>query len=259
MIDFHCHVDLYPKAREVHAETLRRNAFTWLVTTSPKAFQATSSVLGHHEAILISPGLHPEIIGERFQELDLLLELIDSATAVGEIGLDGSKRYTASYQKQKHVFTTAVKRCHDMGGRALSIHSRQAVPDVLALLSEFPDHGIPVLHWFTGTASELKAAVAQGCWFSVGPAAFNSAAGKALAKRLPKDKVVPESDGPFAQLDGRPVMPWDFEATANLLSDAWSMSQLDARYQLLSNAKTLLERMGCRSAAGALFQNSNVR
>jgi TatD DNase family protein len=252
LIDFHCHVDLYPKARDVHAETLSRNAFTWLVTTSPKAFQATGSVLGHHEAILISPGLHPEIVGERFQELGLLIELIDGAIAVGEIGLDGSKRYASSYLKQKQVFAAAVKRCHDMGGRALSIHSRQAVPDVLASLSEFPDHGIPVLHWFTGTASELKAAVAQGCWFSIGPAAFNSAAGKTLAKRLPKNKVVPESDGPFAQLDGSPVMPWDFEITVDLLSEAWSMPPLDTRYQLLSNAKTLLERMGCRSAAGEL-------
>lgn len=249
MIDFHCHVDLYPRAREVHAETLSRNAFTWLVTTSPKAFQATSSVLGHHEAMLISPGLHPEIVGERFQELDLLTELIDGAIAVGEIGLDGSKRYASSYLKQKQVFAAAVKRCHDLGGRALSIHSRQAVSDVLALLSEFPDHGIPVLHWFTGTASELKAAAGQGCWFSIGPAAFHSAAGKALTKKLPKDRVLPESDGPFAQLEGRPVMPWDFDITVNLLSEAWGLPPLEVRHQLLSNAKALLSQMGSKASA----------
>jgi TatD DNase family protein len=249
LIDFHCHVDLYPKAREVYAETLSRNAFTWLVTTSPKAFQATSSVLGHHEAILISPGLHPEIVGERFQELDLLIELIDGTIAVGEIGLDCSKRYAPSYLKQKQVFAAAVKRCHDMGGRALSIHSRQAVPEVLAVLSEFPNHGIPVLHWFTGTASELKAAAGQGCWFSIGPAAFNSAAGKALAKKLPKDRVLPESDGPFAKLEGHPVMPWDFDITVNQLSEAWALPLLEVRHQLLSNAKALLSQMGCSASA----------
>ncbi|QHD48578.1 TatD family hydrolase [Halomonas sp. FeN2] len=253
MIDFHCHVDLYPKAREVHAEALRRNLFTWLVTTSPKAFQATSSVLSHHESMLISPGLHPEIAGDRFQELDILIELIDGANAVGEIGLDGSKRFASSYLKQKQVFATAVKRCHDLGGRALSIHSRQAVPDVLTLLREFPDHGIPVLHWFTGTVSELKAAAAQGCWFSIGPAAFHSAAGKALAKKLPKEKVVPESDGPFAQLDDQPVMPWDFEITSSLLSKAWAMPLIDVHYQLISNAKVLLDQMGRTTAAASLI------
>ncbi|MEL7968650.1 TatD family hydrolase [Vreelandella neptunia] len=225
----------------MHAEALHRNLFTWLVTTSPKAFQATSSVLGHHESMLISPGLRPEIAGDRFQELDILIELIDGANAVGEIGLDGSKRYASSYLKQKQVFATAVKRCHDLGGRALSIHSRQAVPDVLTLLREFPDHGIPVFHWFTGTVSELKAATAQGCWFSIGPAAFNSAAGKALAKKLPKEKVVPESDGSFTQLDDQPVMRWDFEITASLLSEAWAMPLIDVRYQLFSNAKVLLD------------------
>ncbi|MCU8043945.1 MULTISPECIES: Qat anti-phage system TatD family nuclease QatD [unclassified Shewanella] len=244
MIDFHCHLDLYPNAREIHAETLSRNAFTWLVTTSPKAFLATSSVLGHHEAMLISPGLHPELVEERYQELDLLLELIDGATAVGEIGLDGSKRYASSYLKQKQVFSATVKRCHDIGGRALSIHSRQAVTDVLTLLREYPDHGIPVLHWFTGTISELNATIAQGCWFSIGPAAFNSASGKALAKRLPKDKVVSESDGPFAKLNGHSVMPWDFDITVSLLSDAWSMPFDEVRHQITYNSLNLLSQIG---------------
>lgn len=253
MIDFHCHVDLYPRAMEVHSDALSRNVFTWLVTTSPRAYQATSLVLAPHEAMLISPGLHPEIAGERFQELDLLTELIDDTIAVGEIGLDGSKRYGSSYLKQRQVFATAVKRCHDLGGRALSIHSRQAVLEVLTILREFPDHGIPVLHWFTGTVSELKAATAQGCWFSIGPAAFNSVAGKALAKRLPKEKVVPESDGPFAQFDDRSVMPWDFEITVNLLSEAWSMPVIDVRHQLLSNAKTLLQQMGYTTAAASII------
>ena len=244
MIDFHCHLDLYPKAKEVYAESLRRNAFTWLVTTSPKAFRATSSVLGRHETVLISPGLHPEIVSDRFEELELLTAQIDDAIAVGEIGLDGSKRYAASYLNQKKVFSAAVRRCHKMGGRALSIHSRQAVSDVLELLRLFPDHGIPVLHWFTGTASELKTAIGQGCWFSVGPAAFSSSAGKALATKLPRDRVLPESDGPFAQLDGRTIMPWDFDITVAFLSDVWSVPFEEVRSQLLSNAKMFVEKIG---------------
>ncbi|EHJ4394844.1 TatD family hydrolase [Salmonella enterica] len=93
MIDFHCHVDLYPKARDVYAGAIERNVFTWLVTTSPKAFQATSHVLEKHESVMISPELHPEIVADRFQELEMLLELIQNVAAVGEIGLDGSKRY----------------------------------------------------------------------------------------------------------------------------------------------------------------------
>lgn len=99
---------------------------------------------------------------------------------------------------------------------------------------------------------ELKAAAAQGCWFSIGPAAFNSAAGKALAKKLPKEKVVPESDGPFAQIDDQPVMQWDFEITASLLRKAWAMPLIDVRYQLFSNAQVLLDQMGCTTTASLI-------
>ncbi len=44
-MDFHCHLDLYPNAREVFKEAAQKNEFTWLVTTSPKAFVATARVL----------------------------------------------------------------------------------------------------------------------------------------------------------------------------------------------------------------------
>ncbi|MGL7267414.1 MULTISPECIES: TatD family hydrolase, partial [unclassified Salmonella] len=164
-------------------------------------------------------------------------------------GCRGSKRYSTSYAMQRRVFSEAVRKCHDVGGRAMSIHSRQAVPDVLATLKAFPSHGIPILHWFTGSVTELRDASAQGCWFSIGPAAFNSAAGKALATKLPKDKVVPESDGPFAQFDNRTVMPWDFNITVRLLGQAWSMPENDVKLQLLSNTKTLLGQIGVNRIA----------
>ncbi|HDL7680311.1 TPA: Qat anti-phage system TatD family nuclease QatD [Yersinia enterocolitica] len=249
MIDFHSHIDLYPKAKDVYAGAIERNVFTWLVTTSPKAFQATSRVLEKHESVLISPGLHPEIVADRFRELEMLLELIQKVAAVGEVGLDGSKRYSASYAQQLRVFSEVVRKCHNVGGRAISIHSRQSVPDVLASLKAFPAHGVPILHWFTGTATELRDASALGCWFSIGPAAFNSAAGKSLAARLPKNRVVPESDGPFAQFDNRIVMPWDFNITVRLLGKAWSMPENDVKLQLVSNTKMLLGNMGCSKIA----------
>jgi len=128
-------------------------------------------VLGHHESMLTSPGLHLKIAGDRFQELDIFIELIDSANAVGEIGLDGSKRYASSYLKQKQVIASAVKRCHDVGGRTLSIHSRQVVPDVLTLLREFPD---PVSRFFIGSPERFR---------SLKPP-LRKAAGSALAQQL---------------------------------------------------------------------------
>jgi len=50
-------------------------------------------------------------------------------------------------------------------------------------------------------------------------------------------------------LKGSPVMPWDFDITVNLLSEAWALPPLEVRHQLLSNAKALLIKMGCKASA----------
>lgn len=242
-MDFHCHLDLYPNAREIYREASERNAFTWLVTTSPKAFSATSRALGSSPKVLITPGLHPEIAYERSDELPLLLEQMASVKAVGEVGIDGSSRFRVGYDTQRKIFSAVVARSAELGGRTLSIHSRQAVKEVLAELDRHPGFGTAVLHWFGGSAVELRRAEAQGCWFSVGPAMFNSNSGRALAAKLPRNRVVPESDGPFAQFEGQPVMPWSEGVTASLLATAWGQTQRETTSLLRENALQLLKFM----------------
>ncbi|MCB1907868.1 MAG: TatD family hydrolase [Rhodocyclaceae bacterium] len=245
-MDFHCHLDLYPGAREVYREAARRNEFTWLVTTSPKAFAATSRALEPLPSVLITPGLHPEIAHERAAELDLLLEQIAGVKAVGEVGLDGSPRFKAHYEVQRKIFGAVIARSAELGGRTLSIHSRRAVRDVLAEFERHPNFGTAVMHWFSGSTAELKAAAAHGCWFSIGPAMFDSASGRALAAAMPRDRVVPESDGPFAKVAGKPIMPWNTFRTAEDLASLWGISPDEAAGTLARNGQALLHLMGRR-------------
>ena len=239
-MDFHCHLDLYKQPREVHKQAVLRNDFTWLVTTSPKAFAATSAALGHSDRVLISPGLHPEIAGQRASELDLLLEQIAHCKGVGEVGLDGSARYKSSYTVQQSIFSSVVARSAELGGRVLSIHSRAAASDVLNELARHPGFGGAIMHWFSGSASELRTAVAMGCWFSVGPAMFNTANCRRLVAAMPRNRVVPESDGPFAQINGEPLMPWCEEQTVTHLSKVWNAPDLAVASLLVQNSKRLL-------------------
>lgn len=243
-MDFHCHLDLYPGAREVYCEAAQRNEFTWLVTTSPKAFAATSRVLPAVPSVLISPGLHPEIAHERAAEIGLLLEQMASVKAVGEVGLDGSPRFRQNYEVQRRIFRAVVARSAELGGRALSIHSRRAVRDVLAELEAHPGYGTAVLHWFSGNLVELRAAVDHGCWFSIGPAMFGSPNGRKLAAALPPDRVVPESDGPFATVGGKPVMPWSAPETAKRFSEVWNLPLGETVNMLARNGANLRKTTG---------------
>jgi TatD DNase family protein len=174
----------------------------------------------------------------------MLLEQMAAVVAVGEVGLDGTLRHRSSLPTQKRVFEAVVSRSQELGGRTLSIHSRQAVGEVLGTLLKYRRFGTAVMHWFTGNATELRTAVALDCWFSIGPAAFASDSGRALAARLPSHRVVPESDGPFAELKGSPVPPWSQKITATYLAESWACSSEEASEILTENSRQLLSRMG---------------
>ncbi len=238
-MDFHCHLDLYPDARQVYAEALQRNEFVWLVTTSPKAFVATSRVLPTVRGLFVSPGLHPEVVDKKSGELEMLLSQIENCAGVGEVGLDGSARYSQHFDLQRHIFRSVVERCARLGGRVLSIHSRAAAREVLDTLEANPGFGVAVLHWFSDSPSQLRRAAESGCWFSVGPAMLETANGRKLVAAMPLDRVVPESDGPFAKVHGAPLMPWDANTVTVKLAEIWGRQQEVVLNGLRSNGLCL--------------------
>ena len=104
-------------------------------------------------------GCHPELVNDRFDEINLLEKAIGTSRLVGEIGLDGSPKYRNSYMKQKEVYTRALRACQKHGGRVVSIHSRQAAKDVIQIIQQCtsPKDVICVLHWFSGSATDASA------------------------------------------------------------------------------------------------------
>jgi len=128
-----------------------------------------------------------------------------SSANVGEIGLDGDPQFRRHGDVQVAVFEHILIKCRDAGGRIISIHSRRASGRVLDYIEKFPGAGILVLHWFSGSLRDLDRAIKLACWFSVGPAMLASKNGRTLAARMPRDRILMEFDGPFAQLNGLPV------------------------------------------------------
>lgn len=239
MIDFHCHLDLYPEPAAVLDQMRARHMFALVVTTTPKAWRETSRLVGSAGKIRVSPGLHPELVGERFTEAPLLSHFIERSRYVGEVGLDGSAHLKGTYKKQEEVFERVLRDCAGFGRRVISIHSRAASKGVLDVLGHQADVGIPVLHWFSGSLKDLERAVSLGCWFSVGPAMLRAAKGRALAEAMPKDRVLTETDGPFARVGNDPLMPWDVELAERELGEIWGVSIDEAKHQIHKNLKDL--------------------
>ena len=208
MIDLHCHIDLYPDPVAVLDEVDSRGAFVLAVTTTPKAWRGTQKLVGKRRRVRVALGLHPEVVAERHSEVELLCALIPEARYIGEIGLDGSPPHRSSLDLQMKVFNRVLDECGKRGGRVLSIHSRGAANQVIDSIERSPDSGLPILHWFSGTRKQMERAAALGCWFSVGPAMLRSFKGRDLAAAMPLERLLTETDAPFARSGDQPLYPW---------------------------------------------------
>jgi TatD DNase family protein len=241
MIDFHCHLDLYENAAEVVRKCVTRKMYVLAVTTTPSAWTGTSALVGDAERVRVALGLHPELARQRKSELDLFDRLLPETRYVGEIGLDGSPEFRDQWNDQVLVFEHILFSCRAAGGRIMSIHSRRAAPAVLERLKACPGAGVPVLHWYSGSQRDLERAIAAGCWFSVGSSMVLSAKGQQLVKRMPMERVLTETDGPFATVEGQKALPWDVDVVVSRLADMWNMPRESADAQLHGNLRVLLK------------------
>lgn len=240
LVDMHCHLDLYPDpAAQIRALTLS-GAYVLSVTTTPRAWEKTAALAGHNRRIKTALGLHPQLAAERCSELPLFDELLPKTRYVGEVGLDGSTEWRPTWTEQLRVFDHVLASCVREGGRILTLHSRGAATAVLDALDRHPGFGVAVLHWFSGTAKELRRAIESDCWFSVGSAMLRSKKGRELAMLMPPERVITETDGPFGQVDGKALKPAECEGAIATLAQLWGVEAHEARTKVVDSFRTII-------------------
>lgn len=238
MIDFHCHLDLYPDPEAIARGCVRNNVRLLSVTTTPSAWRRTSTLVGIGSWTAL--GLHPQLAHERGEELALFDELLPHTRFVGEIGLDGGPGFRSHQEDQIVVLDHILRSCARAGGRILSVHSRRAAGPVLDRIEACPGAGPVVLHWFSGGMRELKRAIDLGCWFSVGPAMLNGERGRERARLIPQDRILTESDGPFGRIGREPLLPWQVGIAVSALSEMWGSDTEEAQAVLDENLRRLV-------------------
>lgn len=199
MMDMHCHVDLYKDPQSVLMRANNAGIYVLSVTTTPKAWVGTAKIAKGFRRVKTALGLHPQIAHERLGELDLFERLIQEVEYIGEIGLDRTKLYEKYYDEQLYAFRRIVELLANNGGKPMSIHSRNAVDDVIDVLESYPNAGHPILHWFSGSMKQLERSIQLGCWFSVGPKMLVTEKGRNIIKKIPLDRILLETDGPFTR------------------------------------------------------------
>ena len=129
--------------------------------------------------------------------------------------------------------------CARAGGRVISLHSRSATGILLDVLREHTNAGRFILHWYLGSARQIARATEMGCWFSIGPSMMTNMRSRAAVAVMPRDRVLPESDGPFGLLNGQSAYPWEAWSVVSHLADIWREPQGDVEEQLFANFKEI--------------------
>lgn len=258
LVDFHCHLDLYPDPVSAIANADTSGVYTLTVTTTPKAWPRNLALTQGTRHVRAALGLHPQLIAERSSEISVWENYLPETRYVGEVGLDASPRYFRSLDLQKHVFERILKQCAKAGGKVLTVHSVHAATLVMDLVEAClpPARGKVVLHWFTGSKAEARRAADLGCYFSVNAEMMCTDRGRNLVAFLPIDRLLTETDGPFTQAGGHSACPTDVNVVTEELAKLRRITQDIMARTVQVNLCTLLEAAGILTDADGFGSDS---
>lgn len=167
---------------------------------SLERFPALLALVQSQTRLFASVGVHPD--GEEGREADFetLVELAahPKVIAIGETGLD-YYRLRGDLEWQRQRFRTHI-RAAKSACKPLIIHMRSAAEDTLGILAEEGAEAAGgVMHCFTETWQVARAALDLGLYISFsGILTFKNAQGlREVAKRMPLDRLLLETDAPY--------------------------------------------------------------
>lgn len=240
MHDAHCHLDLYQNPPTVAANTEGAGIFTVAVTNLPSAYEAAKPHMRPFRYLKLALGLHPLLAQHHTPEQKRLFgRLFAEADFIGEIGLDFSREGVGSKDKQLESFRFVLGLLRNQA-KVATLHTRRAEKTVHELLSEYGVAPV-IFHWYSGQVTLIEAIALRGDYFSVNPAMILSANGQKIIGRIPKERVLTETDGPFVTVNGKPALPSDVVRVHRYLASQWQMTVAEVEDQLEGNLRKLLQ------------------
>ncbi len=243
LVDSHCHLDFNVLQENIEGvlERCHDAGVDLMVTISTRVreFDKIRVIAEAHDNVYCTIGTHPHNADE---EIDISVEEIiaiskhPKVVGIGEAGLD--YHYDNSTPAaQAQGFRTHIDAARQTG-LPLIIHAREADQDTAEILTEETGEGaFPfVLHCFTAGRQLAMTGVELGGYVSFsGVITFKSAEElRAIAKDLPDDRILIETDAPYlapVPMRGRPNEPSYVRHTAQCLAEVRGLSfdQLAAR------------------------------
>ena len=236
LVDSHCHLD-FPELEEDRAGVISRAkaaGVTSMVTISTRVakFATYAAIAESDPDIWCTVGTHPlGVVEEPDVPLERLLELSahPKCVGIGEAGLDYHYD-TAARDVAERVFRTHIEAAR-LTKLPLVIHARDCDDDMIRILSDEMGKGTfpALLHCFSSGPRLAEIGVELGLSVSFsGILTFKKSDEiRAIAKRVPLDRLLVETDAPFLAPQkhrGKRNEPSFVAETAKMLAEVHGLS-----------------------------------
>lgn len=204
LVDSHCHLDFpdFEGGMDALRDEMRANGVTHAlcISVSLAGFPKVLGLAERYGNFFASVGVHPDNEDPAPLDQSELLRLARNprVVAIGETGLD-YYRASGDVEHQRSRFRTHIRAARQCR-KPLVIHTREAAEDTLRLMQEEGAGEVGgVLHCFTESQETADAALNLGFHISFsGIVTFKNAQSlKEVAKRVPLDRLLVETDSPY--------------------------------------------------------------
>ncbi|MCX6565945.1 MAG: TatD family hydrolase [Candidatus Aminicenantes bacterium] len=213
LIDAHSHLngyDLLDKGAldAALAEIVEHKIFTVSNSMDLPSYRRNLEIAAKCDLILPVFGVHPWYASEYIDRLHELHEAVERSPMIGEIGLD---HYfiedRTAYRDQARVFEYFLGVAADQD-KSVILHMKGAERETLDLLNRYHTRRA-IVHWYSGPLEIFRELVARGAYFTVGVEALFSKHVQDIAKEIPPDRLLTETDNPGGPKEfiGRPGTP----------------------------------------------------
>lgn len=202
LIDTHAHIDMLEAPIESTLQLMKDFGVKKAVIPSVEV-SSMEKVIAAAEAdenIYAMIGIYPSEAKTYTQEVeDRMIELAKNhkVKAVGEIGLDyyWDKSFV---DLQKEVYVKQILLANKLN-LPIVIHDREAHKDAYDLLLEYNQSSKALFHCFSGSVEFMRECVKKGWYIALGGVVTfkNAVKMKDVAREIPLDKLVLETDSPY--------------------------------------------------------------
>ena len=232
LTDTHCHLyfeDLKKDLQGVfdRASKLGVSRFICPATNMEDVHQCIE-IAENYDQVFCSSGIHPHDTKDAPQNyIEKIYNLMSNVNmiAIGEIGLDYFRNISDS-NIQKKILREQLKIALAID-KPVIIHNREADEDMINILTEFPEVS-GVAHCFSSNLDMANQFLELGYYISFsGNLTFKNSHLPSVAKELPLDRLLVETDSPFLSpvpFRGKPNEPARVRYVAEKLAEIHNIS-----------------------------------